>query len=193
MTTEAPLMATRTVDGKEVPVAGTWNLDATHTTITFEVRHMMISKVRGSFGGSSGTIEVAEDPAKSTLEVTIDTASVESGTEDRDNDLRSPNFFDVENHPQMTFRSSGVETLGDGYRVDGELTIKGVTRSVALDFEFTGGLVDPYGMQRVAFSASTEIDREDWDLTYNMALETGGVMVGKQIKISIDTEAVKAS
>ena len=193
MTTEAPASATRTVDGSEVPVAGTWTLDPTHTTITFEVRHMMISKVRGSFGSESGTITVADDLQDSQVEVAIDIASVESGTEDRDNHLRSPDFFDAEMHPRMTFRSTGVETAGDGYRMTGDLMIKDITRPVVLDFEFTGGLIDPYGNPRVAFSASFEANREDWDLTWNMALETGGFMVGKQIKVSIDTEAVKAS
>jgi len=154
---------------------------------------MMISKVRGAFSMAAGTIDVAEDPTQSTVEVTIDVASVESGTEDRDNHLRSPEFFDVENYPQMTFRSTSVETVGDGYRMNGDLTIKDITKPVTLDFEFTGGLIDPYGNPRVAFSASLEADREDWGLTWNMALETGGVMVGKKIKVSIDTEAVKAS
>ena len=193
MTTEAPVSATRTIDGREVPVAGTWTLDPTHTTITFEVRHMMISKVRGSFGSESGTITVADDLLDSQVEVAIDIASVASGTEDRDNHLRSPDFFDAGTYPQMTFRSTGVETAGDGYRMKGDLTIKDITRPVVLDFEFTGGLIDPYGNPRVAFSASFEANREDWDLTWNMALETGGFMVGKQIKVSIDTEAVKAS
>ncbi len=192
MTTETPVSATRTVDGSEVPVAGTWNLDPTHTTITFEVRHMMISKVRGAFPMATGTIDVADDPTQSTVEVKIDAASVESGTEDRDNHLRSPEFFDVETHPEIVFKSSGVEVTGDGYRLNGELTVKDVTRPVALDFEFNGGLVDPFGNARVAFSATTELDREDWGLTWNMALETGGVLVGKKIKLFIDTEATLA-
>lgn len=192
MTTETPVSATRTVDGSEVPVAGTWNLDPTHTTITFEVRHMMISKVRGAFSLAAGTIEVAEDPTQSTVEVAIDAASVESGTEDRDNHLRSPEFFDVEAHPEIVFKSSGVEVKGDAYRLNGELTVKDVTRPVALDFEFNGGLVDPFGNPRVAFSATTELDREDWGLTWNMALETGGVLVGKKIKLFIDAEATLA-
>jgi polyisoprenoid-binding protein YceI len=193
MTTEAPLAATRTKDGKEVPVVGRWDIDPTHASINFEGRHMMIAKVRGSFTNATGGIEVTEDPANSSVEVTIETASVESGTDDRDNHLRSPDFFDVENYPHMTFRASGLEPNGDAYRLNGELTIKDVTRPVVLDFEFNGGLVDPYGMSRIAFSASTELDREDWGLTWNMALETGGVLVGKKIKIFIDVEAVKAS
>lgn len=189
MTTEAPASATRVVDGREVPVAGTWTLDPTHTILTFEARHMMISKVRGAFGSAAGTIEVAENPTQSTVDVTIDAASVESGTEDRDNHLRSPDFFDVENHPEIVFKGTGVEVTDDGYQINGELTVKDVTRPVTLDFEFTGGLIDPYGNARVAFSATTEVDREDWDLTWNMPLETGGFLVGKKIKLFVDTEA----
>jgi len=193
MTTESQLMATRTVNGREVPVTGTWNLDLTHTSITFEVRHMMISKVRGSFAAASGVVEITDEPAESSVEVAIDVTSVESGSEDRDNHLRSPDFFDVENHPEMTFRSTGVELTDDGYHLNGDLTVKDVTHPVVLDLEFTGGLIDPFGNQRVAFSASTEVDRADWGLIWNMALETGGVMVGKKIKLFIDTEAVRAS
>jgi len=193
MTTEAPISPTRIIEGREVPVQGLWNLDPTHLTLTFEVRHMMIAKVRGSFGGASGTIAVTEDPTQSSVNVAIDTASVESGTEDRDNHLRSPDFFDVESYPTMDFRSTGVEAVGDSYRLNGNLTIKDVTRPVALEFEFGGGLIDPYGNPRVAFSATFEADREDWGLTWNMALESGGFMVGKTIKVSIDTEAVLAS
>lgn len=184
---------TRAVAGTEVPVVGLWSLDPTHTTLTFEVRHMMIAKVRGSFGTANGTIEVGEDPTSSAVEVSVDIASIDTGTEDRDNHLRSADFFDVETYPLMTFRSTGVETAGDAYTLNGDLTIKDVTRPVALDFEFNGGLVDPYGNPRVAFSATTEIDREAWGLTWNMALEAGGVMVGKAIKITIDAEAVQAS
>jgi polyisoprenoid-binding protein YceI len=125
--------------------------------------------------------------------VTIDVTSVESGTADRDNHLRSPDFFDVENYAQMTFHSTGVEATGDGYQMTGDITIRDVARPVVLDFEFNGGLIDPYGTARVAFSASFEADREDWGLTWNMPLETGGFLVGKKIKVSIDTEAVKAS
>lgn len=193
MTTETPIAVTRTKDGREVPVVGRWDLDPTHASITFEGRHMMISKVRGSFGSAGGTIEVTEDPAEATVEVRIETASIESGFEDRDGHLRSPDFFDVENYPHMTFRGAGLEANGDAYRLNGELTIKDVTKPVVLDFEFSGGVIDPYGSPRIAFSASTELNREDWGLTWNMALEAGGVLVGKKIKIFIDVEAVKAS
>jgi polyisoprenoid-binding protein YceI len=189
---DAAVAVTRRVAGRDVPAVGTWSLDPDHTTITFEVRHMMIAKVRGSFGSASGTIQVAEDPTESLVEVAIDVASVDSGTPDRDNHLRSPDFFDAESHPQMTFRSTGVDVTSDGYRMSGVLTIRDISHPVTLDFEFTGGLVDPYGNPRIAFSASFEADREDWGLTWNMALESGGVLVGKKIKVSIDAEAITA-
>jgi len=179
------LTATRTVDGREVPAAGTWNIDAGHTTITFEGRHLMISKVRGSFGLQDGTITVAEDPLAYTT-------SVAAGSADRDGHLRSTDFFDVDVYPRMTFTGSGLEVSDDGYRLNGVLTIKDVSHPVELDLEFTGGVIDPSGEARAAFSASATVDREDWGLTWNMALETGGVLVSKRIKISIDAEAVLA-
>jgi len=188
---DTAITATRAQAGVEVPSQGTWELDLTHTTITFEVRHMMISKIRGSFGAANGTILVAEDPFESVVDIAIDVASVETGTEDRDNHLRSPDFFNVDAYPLMTFKSTSVEPAGDAYTMKGDLTIKDVTRPVTLDFEFTGGLIDPYGNSRAAFTTSFEVDREDWGLTWNMPLETGGVLVGKKINVSIDTEATR--
>ncbi len=189
MTTETERQVTRTVDGHLAPVAGTWVLDPTHTTLTFEVRHMMIAKVRGAFLQAEGKIVVPEDPRQTEVEVTVDTASVETGVADRDNHLRSADFFDVENYPKMIYRGKGVEITDDGYVLKGELTIRDVTRPVDLPFEFLGGIVDPYGNPRIAVSASTEIDRTDWNLTWNMALETGGVLLGPKVKIFVDTEA----
>lgn len=186
------LTATRTVAGRDVPAAGTWNIDPSHTSITFEGRHMMISKVRGSLGLESGTIIVATSPLASSLEVVMDIASVESGSAERDDHLRSPDFFNVEAYPQMTFTGAGLEATDEGYRLSGELTIKDVSHPVELEIDFTGGVIDPWGNPRVAFSATTTLDREDWGLTWNMALEAGGVLVGKKIKISIDAEAVLA-
>lgn len=188
--TDTALTSTRQIAGREVPVAGSWSLDPTHTTITFEARHMMISKVRGTFGTVTGSIEVGEDPMESQVTALIDVSSVETGSEDRNNHLLSPDFFDVESHPNLAFRSTGVEATSNGYSMTGELTVKEVTKPVTVDFEFNGGLIDPFGNARVAFSAEFEVDREDWDLTWNMALETGGVMVGKKIKVTLDTEAV---
>jgi len=195
MTSQTPegRTVTRTVQGHEVPIAGTWNLDPTHTSITFEVRHMMISKVRGSIQEASGTIEIGDAFADSRVEVTMETASVETGTPDRDTHLRSPDFFDVATYPHMSFRSTSIETTEDGFRINGELTVKDVTAPVILDAEFNGGIIDPYGNPRVAFSAAGEVDRTDWGLTWNMALETGGVLVGKKAKLIIDTEATLAN
>lgn len=190
MTTESTLTPTRVVDGREVPATGTWNLDPTHLSVTFEARHMMIAKVRGAFTASTGMITVADALGNSSVDVTIDIASLDSGDEGRDTHLLSEDFLDVEQYPTMTFTGNNLEVVGDRYRLDGELTIKDVTRPVSLDLEFTGAVIDPWGNARAAFAASTEIDRTDWGLTWNVPLETGGVLVSKMIKIVIDAEAV---
>lgn len=184
---------TRTVDGVEVPTPGTFEIDATHSHVGFSVRHMMVAKVRGRFDSVSGTITIADDPTASTVEVDIDAASIDTRDETRDGHLRSPDFLDVESHPEMTFRSTGVTAKGPGrYAVPGELTIHGVTRPVELDITYEGLTPkDPFGMQRLGFSAETEIDREDFGLTWNQVLETGGVMLGKNVKIEIEIEAVR--
>ncbi len=188
MTTETT-QVTRTVDGHLAPVAGTWVLDPAHTTLTFEARHMMIAKVRGAFLTAEGRIVVPEDPRHTEVEVVVDTAGVETGAADRDNHLRSPDFFDVENYPKMIYRGTGVEITDGGYVLRGELTIKDVTRPLDLPFEFAGGIVDPYGNPRIAVSAATEVNRTDWGLTWNMALEAGGILVGDTVKIFVDAEA----
>jgi polyisoprenoid-binding protein YceI len=139
-----------------------------------------------------GAIQVAEEPAESSVAVTIDAASIDTRDEARDGHLRSPDFFDVENYPNLEFRSHGVTSKSDGeWAVDGDLTIHGVTRPVRLDVTLDGIVDDPWGNQRIGFSAETEIDREDWGLTWNVALEAGGFVVGKKIKIEIDAEAVR--
>ncbi len=178
------------MDGREIPATGTWDLDPTHLSVTFEARHMMIAKVRGAFTASTGTISVEDTLAASSVDVTIDIASLDSGDEGRDTHLLSEDFLDVEQYPTMTFTGSNLEVVGDRYRLDGELTIKDVTRPVSLDLEFTGAVIDPWGNARAAFAASSEIDRTDWGLTWNVPLETGGVLVSKTIKIVIDAEAV---
>ncbi|MCL1599472.1 MAG: YceI family protein [Actinomycetia bacterium] len=193
MTTETTLKAMRTVDGREVPAAGTWDFDPTHLSVTFEARHMMIAKVRGSFTAAEGTITVGDDPAGSSVEVSINTSSIESGSDERDAHLRSGDFLDVEKYPTMTYIGASLELVGDRYRLDGELTIKDVTRPVSLDLKFNGAIVDPWGNTRAAFSASSEIDRTEWDLTWNVPLETGGMLVGKTIKIVVEAEAVLRS
>jgi polyisoprenoid-binding protein YceI len=189
MTTEAP-STTRLVDGRLVPAAGRWELDPSHSRVEFVARHLMVTKVRGAFKEFSGSFEVAEDPAASTLTVDVDLVSVDTGAEDRDNHLRSPDFFDLDNHPNMTFRSTGLSPNGDNWKLTGDLSIKGVTRPVMLDMEFLGVAADPWGNAKAAFSATGEIEREDFGVTWNVPLEGGGVLVSKKIRIEIEAQAV---
>ena len=192
MTTEAhPL--TRTVDGTLAPASGTWQIDPAHTSVEFVARHLMVTKVRGAFSDVAGVIEVAENPLDSAVSVTIQTGSVATGAADRDGHLVSPDFFDVENHPEMTFVSTGVRPNGDAWTIDGDLTIKGVAKPVALDFEFLGLIDDPWGNAKAAFSAGVEIMREDWGLTWNVALDSGGLLVSKKVTIEIEIQATLAS
>jgi len=187
-TSTAPL--TRDHKGTVVPAPGVYDIDAKHTSVEFVARHLMISKVRGRFDDVAGTITVADRPEESSVEVTIGAASVRTGEDQRDAHLRSGDFFDVDTHPQWTFASTGVEQAGDQWKVTGNLTISGVTKPVVLDVEFEGANITPWGTSALGFSATTEIDREEWGLSYNQVLETGGVMVGKKIKIELNVEAV---
>jgi polyisoprenoid-binding protein YceI len=181
----------RVVDGVTLPAAGTYVIDPTHSRVGFVARHLMVTKVRGSFAEVEGTITIAENPAESTATATMKTASVSSGTEDRDAHLRSGDFFDVENHPEIVFSNARItSSKGTEYQVTGDLTIKGVTRPVTLDVEYDGIAKDPWGGTRLAVTASTEIDREDWGLGWNVALETGGVLVSKKVKLEIEAQAV---
>jgi len=183
---------TREYQGVQVPEAGTYAIDQGHTTIEFVGRHLMITKVRGRFTDFDGRIVIGEAPEDSSVEVTVKTASVESSDEKRDGHLRGADFLDVEQFPTIDFHSSKVDVGRNGTaKVTGDLTIKGVTRPVTLDVEFDGAQADPWGGQRLGFSASTDIDREDWGLTWNVALETGGVLVGKKIRLEFNVEAVK--
>jgi len=185
-------VSTREYEGRTVPAAGTYALDLGHTTIEFIGRHLMITKVRGRFTDFGGEIVVGEVPAESSVTVTIQTTSVETSDEKRDGHLRSPDFLDVEAFPTITFESTKVDIQKDGTaKVTGDLTIKGVSRPVSMDVEFDGAQADPWGGQRLGFSAHTEIDREDWGLTWNVALETGGVLVGKKIRLEFNVEAVR--
>ncbi len=194
MTTDSisTVSATRTVDGTELPAAGTWTIDPGHTSVEFVGRHLMLSTVRGRFRDVSGTVHIDEDPGRSTVSVTIDIASVESGSDDRDAHLRSADFFDVERHPTATFEGSVVEWVADRAVVRGPLTIVGVTREVDLDLRFAGGVEDPWGNHRSVFTATTELDREDWGLVWNMPLANGGLLVSRRIRLEIDTEVVLA-
>lgn len=182
----------RTVDGRTVPAPGRYTLDPTHTRADFEARHLMITKVRGGFESLSGGFEVGDEPGLSSVEVVIDAASISTRTGDRDAHLRSPDFLDVERYPSITFRSTSVEPAGDRWRLAGELTIREVTKPVVLDMAFGGATADPWGNTRLLFTASTEIDREEWGLTWNVALEGGGVLVSKRIKIDIEAQALPA-
>jgi polyisoprenoid-binding protein YceI len=184
--------AIRSINGEDLPVAGTYALDSSHSEVGFAVRHVMVSKVRGRFSDVAGTIEIGENPLESSVAVTIQTASIDTRDEQRDGHLRSDDFFAVESHPTMTYVSRSVRAEGKGrYVVDGDLTIKGVSQPVPLELTFEGGATDPWGGVRIGFSAKAELDREAYGLTWNQALETGGVLVGKKIAIEIEAEAVK--
>jgi polyisoprenoid-binding protein YceI len=184
--------AVPTIDGLQLPEPGDWQLDPVHTSVEFVARHLMVSKVRGKFTDVSGTIHLAEDPAESWVEAKIDAASVETGDEQRDAHLRSPDFFDVERYPEITFRSTTIEGSSPShFLVHGDLTAHGVTRPVALEVEYHGWTPSPLGDRRAGFSASTELNREDFCLTWNVALETGGVLVGKKIRLEFEIEAIK--
>ncbi len=184
--------AIRTVNGENLPVAGTYALDSSHSEVGFAVRHLMVSKVRGRFSDVAGTIEIGESPLESSVAVTIQTASIDTRDEQRDGHLRSDDFFGVESYPTMTYVSRSVRAAGKGrYVVEGDLTIKGVSQPVPLELTFEGGGADPWGGVRIGFSAKAELDREAYGLTWNQALETGGVVVGKKVAIEIEAEAVK--
>jgi len=184
--------STREFQGLEIPAAGTYLLDAAHKRVGFVVRHLMVSKVRGDFGQATATITIGEDPLQSSVTASIATASVFTGQPDRDNHLRTGDFFEAEKYPTIEYRSTGIKSWdGNEFVLDGELTIKDVTKPVELLVEFEGVGRSPYGFDLFGFSATTEIDREDWGLTYNMALESGGVMIGKKVKIEIEGEAIR--
>jgi polyisoprenoid-binding protein YceI len=171
-------------------VAGTWDIDASHSDVSFTVRHMMVSKVRGRFGAFSGDIVTSEDLSSSSVTATIDASTIDTNNEQRDGHIRSADFFDVENHPQWTFRSTGLRADGDDFALDGELTIKGVTRPVTLALEINGFGPDAWGGTRAGFSASTTIDRNDFGVDIKMPLDGGGVVVSDKVQISLEIEAV---
>lgn len=170
-------------------VAGTWDLDPVHSTIGFVVRHLMVSKVRGRFTTFEAQVVTAPDPLASSATATIDLSSVDTGVEQRDNDLRSTNFFDVATHPKMTFVSTGIRPDGDTFIVDGDLTIRGVTKPVALTVEVNGFGPDPFGGTRAGFSASGEINRTDFGVSFNAPVP-GGVMISETVRLEIEAEAV---
>jgi polyisoprenoid-binding protein YceI len=191
-TTSTTNPAIRIVGDEELPAVGTYNLDASHSQVGFSVRHLMVSKTKGRFSDFAGTVHIAENPLESSVSVTIQAGSVDTRDEQRDAHLRSGDFFDVEAWPTLTYESRSVRQVGEGrYVLDGDLTVKGITQPVPLELSFEGGAVDPWGGVRLGFSAKAELDREAFGLTWNAALETGGVVVGKKVSIEIEAEAIK--
>jgi polyisoprenoid-binding protein YceI len=175
-----------TVTEQQIP-AGTWAIDASHTEVGFVARHLMVSKVRGTFREVSGTVQVAEDVTQSVVDVTAQIASVETGSPDRDTHLKSADFFDAEQFPTMHF----VSTSFDGDKLTGDLTIKDVTQPVTFDVDFGGVGQDPWGNTKAGFEATTTVNRKDWGLTWNAAVEGGGVLVSDKITINIDVQLAK--
>lgn len=187
MSTTAPIQGTATTS---------WTIDPAHTLVEFSAKHMMITNVKGRLADVSGTLTIDEaNPDRSTAVVELDAASIDTRSVDRDTHLRSADFLDVEKHPTIAFRSSRIEGAGlaegDSFEVAGDLTIRGTTREVVLDATFEGRGRDPWGGERVSFSADTKIDRRDFGLTWNTALEAGGVLVGNDVKIHIEAQAVR--
>jgi polyisoprenoid-binding protein YceI len=177
---------------QERVAAGTWAIDPSHANVGFVARHLMVHKVRGLFSGVSGAIHVGDGLHDTWVEATIDAATLSTRDAQRDGHLTSADFLNVDEFPEIRFKSSRIEELGDGrFRVEGDLTIRGVTRPISLDAVFEGSAADPYGNERAAFSASTEIDREEWGVTWNVALESGGVLVGKKVRLEIEAEAIR--
>lgn len=184
---------TASIARETLPAAGSWAIDPAHSSVEAVVRHLMVSKVRGRFAAFSGTVEIGEDITTSSIDVSIDAASIDTGASDRDGHLRSGDFLDVENHPTITFRSQAVQHVdGDRWQVPGELTIRGVAQPVTLDLEFLGTQTDPWGNDKAAFEAVAEIDREAFGITWNAALESGGVLVGKTIKVELGIQLAQA-
>ena len=181
---------TRTWQGVEIPPAGTYQIDPAHTTVEIIARHMMVAKVRGRFEEFSGRIEIADDPADSTSEVSIDAGSINTSEEKRDAHLRSADFLDTEQWPHITFRGSNpTQKSGQTFTVDGELTIRDVTKPVQVETTLQGVAKDPWGNTRIFFTGSFKINREDFGITWNQALETGGVMVGKELTAELEVQA----
>jgi polyisoprenoid-binding protein YceI len=184
--------ATRAVGNTTLPAAGSWQIDPGHAEVAFVGRHFMLTKVRGRFTDVSGVVTIAPDPADSTLEVLIGMASVNSGSDARDDHLRSADLFDVERWPTAMYRSTRVTwTGGDEATVEGELTIRGITRPIPLAVRFVGHALDPWGGQRAVYSATGRVNREDFGITWNMALETGGILVSRDVDLEIEVETVR--
>jgi polyisoprenoid-binding protein YceI len=183
---------TRSAVGSEVPDPGIWKFDPGHTEAAFAGTHLMINKVRGRFDQVSGWLEVAEQPEESRGELVIETASLTSGSRDRDEHLKSPEWLDVEHFPRITFRSTGLEFVtGRTWRLLGELMIKGITHTIEARATFGGGVIDPWGNEKIGFVVTAEIDRELWDLRWNLPLGSGGWVVSRRVWLSVNVEAVR--
>jgi polyisoprenoid-binding protein YceI len=175
-------------------ISGEYTLDVAHTRLGFSARHAMVTTVRGAFKAFKGTATIdTADPSASRVNLAIDAASIDTGVADRDGHLRSADFFDAETYPSITFASTKVERDGDTWAITGDLTVKSVTKPVRIVFEETGSARDPFGNLRVGFEGSTTINRKDWGLTWNAALETGGVLVSDKIKLDFDVSAIQAA
>ncbi|HEU4321102.1 MAG TPA: YceI family protein [Acidimicrobiia bacterium] len=170
---------------------GVWTLDKSHTKIGFVAKHLMVTKVRGNFESYEANVVVADNLTDSEIQVKIDPSSITTGAEDRDNHLRSNDFFDVENHPSIEFVSTSIEADGDAFKITGDLTVRGTTHPLNLDAQYEGSAVDPWGKTHVGFSATARINREDWGLTWNAALEGGGWLVSKEITLEIEGQLVR--
>ncbi|MCG6500517.1 YceI family protein, partial [Kitasatospora sp. A2-31] len=176
-------------------LSGDWVIDTTHSEVGFSVRHAMVTNVKGRFTEYDGKLSLdGAEPGNSSAELVIKVASIDTNQAQRDEHLRTGDFFAAETYPEIRFRSTSAERLrGDTYRMTGELTIKDTTRPIVLDLDYTGSATDAYGAERVGFEGSAVLDRTDWGLTYNAALETGGVLIGEKVKLSFDISAVRAA
>ena len=173
-------------------ISGDYTIDASHSRLGFVARHAMVTKVRGHFGGFSGTAHIDEkDPSSSKVDLSIEVGTVATGSPDRDGHLKSGDFFDAETYPSITFTSTAVSRSGSDWSITGDLTIKDVTKPVTIEFEQTGSARDPFGNLRVGFEGETTVNRKDWGLTWNAALETGGVLVSDKIKLEFDVSAIQ--
>ena len=190
MTTSTQKTHIRVVGGREIPMPGRWALDPVHSQVQFVARHMMVSKVRGFFRQLEGMLWIDEAPELSRVEVTIQAASIDTGDATRDEHLRSPDFLDVERYPTITFKSTSVRGTKEKFQVTGDLTIRDITKPITLDVEFGGEGKDPWGGTRASFSAHGKFDRRDYGLTWNVALETGGILVSNEVKINIEAQVV---
>jgi polyisoprenoid-binding protein YceI len=174
------------------PEPGTWIFDTGHSRVGFEGRHLMVSRVRGGFTRFAGAVHVGATPAETTAELTIEAASVESGFADRDNHLRSGDWFDVDHHPQIIVRAHSLRHVaGQMWAATADLTIRGITRAIPLSIEFFGAVDDPWGNRKLGFTASAEVNREEWGLTWNMVLEAGGLVASRKIRLDVDVEAIR--